>query len=178
MAKANEYVVVAPYVTLKCRDIRGGLQVLEFYQGATVPEEADAESLKSLLDKNMVAEVGSEDADLAATGKPLAEAKREKAAADARVEAEAKLAGKASTARTASTSDDTSDEVAADTTINGRPKASASKEEWVTYAVDQRGDLVSEEDARAAAEAKTKADLVAEFGKPAPVEFSKPAEEV
>jgi hypothetical protein len=45
-----------------------------------------------------------------------------------------------------------------------RPKDYASKLEWVDYAVSKRADGVSEDDARAAAEAKSKADLIAEFG--------------
>jgi hypothetical protein len=45
-----------------------------------------------------------------------------------------------------------------------RPTQAASKADWVTYAVAQRAKGVSEQDARAWAEVKTKAELVAEFG--------------
>jgi hypothetical protein len=45
-----------------------------------------------------------------------------------------------------------------------RPKDYAAKGEWVDYAVARRGEGVSEDDARAAADAKPKADLIAEFG--------------
>ncbi len=45
-----------------------------------------------------------------------------------------------------------------------RPANNAPKPEWVAYAVTQRAEGVSEEDARAAAEGKSKADLVAEYG--------------
>lgn len=45
-----------------------------------------------------------------------------------------------------------------------RPKDYASKPEWVDYAVACRGEGVSEEDARAEAEGKSKADLIAEHG--------------
>lgn len=47
---------------------------------------------------------------------------------------------------------------------DGRPKANSSKDEWVTYAVAQRGEDTSEEDARREAESMTKADLVARHG--------------
>lgn len=45
-----------------------------------------------------------------------------------------------------------------------RPATSAPKPEWVAFAVSQRAAGVTEEDAKAAAEAKSKADLIAEFG--------------
>jgi len=45
-----------------------------------------------------------------------------------------------------------------------KPKPYASKEVWLAYAVSQREDGVSEEDATAALTDKTKAELVAEFG--------------
>jgi hypothetical protein len=46
----------------------------------------------------------------------------------------------------------------------GRPKDYASKGEWVDYAVSQRADDQSEQDARAEAEAMSKADLIAKLG--------------
>jgi hypothetical protein len=45
-----------------------------------------------------------------------------------------------------------------------RPKDHASKADWVDYAVSLRAEGVSEQDARAWAEVKTKAELVAEYG--------------
>jgi hypothetical protein len=45
-----------------------------------------------------------------------------------------------------------------------RPKDYGSKAEWVDYAVSQRSEGVSEEDARAVAELSSKAELIAEFG--------------
>jgi hypothetical protein len=48
--------------------------------------------------------------------------------------------------------------------LGDRPKDYASKPEWVDYAVSKRAEGVSEEDARVAAEAKSKADLITEFG--------------
>jgi hypothetical protein len=46
----------------------------------------------------------------------------------------------------------------------GPPPQSAAKADWVAYAAAKRAEGVSEEDARAAAEATSKADLIAEFG--------------
>jgi hypothetical protein len=46
----------------------------------------------------------------------------------------------------------------------GRPRQGDPKDAWVAWAVSQRSEDVSEEDARAEAEAKTKADLVTEYG--------------
>lgn len=59
-----KYVVTAPYVTLKVKDLAGGAVVGEFYQGAPVPESADAENVKRLVGKGMLAEVGTTAADL------------------------------------------------------------------------------------------------------------------
>lgn len=47
---------------------------------------------------------------------------------------------------------------------NGRPSVRAAKEDWVTYAVSQRGEGVSEDDARVEAENTSKADLIAKHG--------------
>lgn len=55
-------------------------------------------------------------------------------------------------------------EPAGETQTNGRPSVRASKDDWITYAVSQRADGVAEDDAKAAAEAKSKADLIAQFG--------------
>ncbi len=57
-----------------------------------------------------------------------------------------------------------SDPVEPAATPNGRPPQNASKADWVTYAVSRRADGTSEDDAKAAAEAKSKADLIAEYG--------------
>lgn len=48
-----------------------------------------------------------------------------------------------------------------------RPRANASKADWVTYAVAVRPDGMSEQDAREAAESKNRDDLVAAFAEPA-----------
>jgi len=47
---------------------------------------------------------------------------------------------------------------------NPTPPQAATKADWVAYAVAQRAEGVSEADAQAEAEAKSKADLIAEFG--------------
>lgn len=48
--------------------------------------------------------------------------------------------------------------------VDGRPKDYAPKPEWVAYAVSRRPEGVSEEDARAEAEGKSKADLITQYG--------------
>jgi hypothetical protein len=45
-----------------------------------------------------------------------------------------------------------------------RPAQAAPKGDWVAYAVSQRPEGMSEDDARASAEARTKAELIAEYG--------------
>lgn len=47
----------------------------------------------------------------------------------------------------------------------GRPHGNASQATWLEYAVSKRAEGVSEEDARAALAEKTRAELVAEYGK-------------
>lgn len=48
--------------------------------------------------------------------------------------------------------------------VDDRPKPAEPKAAWVDYAVSKRAEGVSPDDARVAAEAKSKADLVAEHG--------------
>lgn len=57
-----------------------------------------------------------------------------------------------------------SEDAPADTEQPVRPATAAPKADWVAYAVAVRPDGVSEEDAAAAADGKTKADLIAEYG--------------
>lgn len=55
-------------------------------------------------------------------------------------------------------------EIELDPPAGDRPKDYASKPEWVDYAVTRRAEGVSEESARSDAEAKSKADLITEYG--------------
>lgn len=172
--KARVYVVTAPYVMLKCKDLQGGLQVLEFYQGGVLPESADPVNLKALVDKGMVAESGSDDAELIYGGGPtLAEMRQLKADEVAAAEAEKALKSPAKSKTAvedaddddADTKDADADADAEAEKANGRPRANASLEAWQEYAVaKQVADGASEEDAKAAVEGKTRNQLVTEFG--------------
>jgi hypothetical protein len=57
-------VVTAPYVTLKMKDQAGETVLGELYQGAPVPDNADPDNVQRLVDKGMVADVGTPEADL------------------------------------------------------------------------------------------------------------------
>ena len=155
---ADAFVVVSPYVTLKVRDQTGAFQFRGFNEGGQVKrEDVDDESLRHHLDSGLMAPVGSDLARFAApagtpkpgeppnvpvedtpvSSLPLAERlKRQAAAADAEPEK----------------------------TRGGKPASYATKDKWVAYAVTQRPEDQSEEDAKAAAEAMSKADLVAKYG--------------
>ncbi len=60
----TKHVVTAPYVTLKMKDQAGAVILGELYQGAPVPDNADPENVQRLVEKGMVAEVGTPEADL------------------------------------------------------------------------------------------------------------------
>jgi len=55
---AQQYRVVAPYVTLKVKDPAGADVLVGFYKGAVV-ESIDTDSLKSHLDKGMLEKVSA-----------------------------------------------------------------------------------------------------------------------
>jgi len=64
---AKEFVVVAPYVTLKLKDEVGGFVVRGFNEGGQfTAEEIDEENLRHHLDTGLVAPVGSDLARFAA----------------------------------------------------------------------------------------------------------------
>jgi hypothetical protein len=153
----TSYKVLWPYVTIKVRG-DAGLVLREFYAGAPVPENADPDDRARLLRKGAIVEEGTPEAELVAVpagtpipgeppNEPVTEQPVVSGAVDERVARALAAADKVST-----------------TDAGGRPKDYASKPEWVDWAVSQRPEDVSEEDARAQAEAKTKADLVAEYG--------------
>lgn len=65
--KADDFVVVAPFVTLKMKDANGGpLVVRGFNEGAEVKgEDVDAANLRHHVDTRLVAPKGSDDAKFA-----------------------------------------------------------------------------------------------------------------
>lgn len=136
----KKYVVTAPYVTLKVRTQVDALVLGEFYAGATVPDGADPDDVKRLLDKGMLGEKQEQ-----AWAGPPADETPAKAPAKAAVE-----------------------ERMVEETGNGvfpdRPADNASKALWVEYAVARRDEGVSESEARTSAEAMTKADLITLHG--------------
>lgn len=61
----TKYVVTAPYVTFKAKDpATGAIVVREMYQGGVLPDEAEPENVARLVEKGMIAEQGSREADL------------------------------------------------------------------------------------------------------------------
>lgn len=142
--------VLAPYATVKITDSATGQPaVVGFYQGAVLPPEADPENVASLVRR--------EYAEWLDAGEEQAVEEQEDEQVKAQEEAAEQRAADAEAAAEASEQD-------ADVEAPVRPAVAAPKAEWVSYAVAVRDEGVSEEDARAAAEAKTKAELVEEFG--------------
>lgn len=58
---SDSYRVIAPYVTLRVKDVSGAPVLLGFYQGAVV-ENVDAESLRHHLEDGLLEKLDSEDA--------------------------------------------------------------------------------------------------------------------
>jgi hypothetical protein len=150
----STYVVTAPYVTLRIKDNNTGSHVLTgYYAGATVPEDVHPVDLDRHLQKGMVSETGTDQAELLGVpagtpvpGEPPNVPVTEQPAVNLPTEERLRRAT----------------EAAAGT--DARPKDYASKAAWVDYAVAQRSPDVSEENARAEAEALTKPELVARYG--------------
>jgi hypothetical protein len=152
---ATDKIVAAPYVTLKVKGQQGQDVTLGFYEGAILPDGADSDDLERLIRKGMVVEADSPEAEFAVpagTPKPgeppnvpvteqpvqaLPLEERQRRQMEAAEQGEQR---------------------------GGRPRVNASKEDWVEYAVTQRADGVSEDDARAEAQAMSKADLIAKSG--------------
>lgn len=126
--------VTAPYVTVELQTAPGAaLNTLGFYRGAILPATVDPESARRQVSKGMVEEID----DL-----PQAD--------------DAPAAGEV-TGTDESGAGDLSAESPA------RPAANASKADWLAYAISQRAEGVSEDDARAELEPLTKAELTARF---------------
>lgn len=155
------YVVTAPYVTLKVKDLTGQEAVLGFYESGTLPDGANKDDVERLIRKGMVAESGTAEADLAApAGTP-------KPGEPPNVPVTEQPIAALPLAERQRLQQEAADKVAADAAKakeGAAPSARASKDEWVDWAVAQRAEDVSEQDARAEAEAMTKNDLMAKYG--------------
>lgn len=159
--------VVVAYATVKVLDpISGGWSVRGFYQDAILPAEADPENVASLVRRQYAEwldeaegeaverqEADADEAQDAAFEKRLDEA-----------EAAVKRADEPERVEPVEIESDPDDGAEVVSAPGIRPAQAAPKADWVTYAVALRAEGVSEQDAKAAAEAKTKAELVAEFG--------------
>lgn len=149
--------VVAPYITLKVRDaVTGGVTIREFYQGGVIPDEADPDNVARLVEQGMLAEQDSVEAQVMGVpaGTPIPGEPP-----NVPVTEEASGPMLPHDVRMANALD-----AAGQVNVSGRPKDYASKPEWVEYAVSRRTEGMSEDDARAEAEAKSKQDLIAEYG--------------
>jgi hypothetical protein len=155
----TKHVVTAPYVTLKMKDQAGATVLGEFYQGAPVPDTADPENVQRLVDKGMIAVVGTPQADLLGVpaGTPIPGEPPNVAVTEQPV-ASLPLAERLRRQREAAEGSEDQQEPA------GPPRRNASHADWVAYAVSQRADGVSEEQARADAEPKARDELIAEYG--------------
>jgi hypothetical protein len=161
----TKYVVTAPYVTLKVKDQAGATVLGELYQGAPVPENADPENVQRLLDKGMVAVVGTAEADLMGVpaGTPIP-GEPPNVPVTEQSGASITPADRMDRAMAAAEQSEKTD-ADAEARKSGRPHGNASEDKWRDYAVSRRvADGVSEEDARAEVADKTKAELVAEYG--------------
>lgn len=160
---ADEFVVLAPYVTLKVKDQLGGFTIRGFNEGGGVKrEDIEDASLRHHLDAGLMAPVDAPEARFAApsgTPKPgeppnvpVTETPVASLPLDERLRLQAEAADKA--------------EADAAKAAEGpaKPNARAARDEWVAYAVAHRAEGVSEEAAQAEADAMTKEELKAKFG--------------
>jgi len=156
--------VVVAYATVKIIDpISGKPAVRGFDQGAIFPVEADPENVAALVRREYAEWLDDAEVKEVVKQKTAEDKMAEDAAARRLEDAEAAI-------KKAEGDDDGSepevDEAKDDNgdTNGDKPKPYVSKEVWLAYAVSQRAEGVSEEDATEALADKTKADLVAEFG--------------
>jgi hypothetical protein len=132
--------VTGKYVTMKVADDTGQRITLGFYEGAPVPDSVSDEDRERLRRKGLIAAEDTPEAEAAVPhGVPVT----------------FDDLGHAVEQRPGSERSEQADD--------GKPKLVDPKERWVDYAVSQRSGDVSEEDARAEAEGKTKAELVAQY---------------
>jgi hypothetical protein len=149
--------ILAAYATVKINDpISGKPTVAGFYEGAVLPPEADLENVASLVQRDYAEWLDSDEAKAVDTAEAEAEKAQDDAAKQRADEADAALA-KAEADRAPTEEPEVP-------VANGKPAQSAPKADWVAYAVSQRDEGVSEQDAQAEAEAMSKADLIAQYG--------------
>jgi hypothetical protein len=139
--------VVVAYAVVKVLDpLSGKPTVVGFPQGAVLPAYADSQNVADLVRREYCEWVDPQPSGWA--GEP-----------DLPVEEAEPVTVGASAVAQVNEPTQVATEVA-----NGKPKPYASKVEWVDYAVAHRPEGMSEYDARSAAEAKTKDELIAEYG--------------
>lgn len=122
------------------------------YAGAPVPAGADEADVARLVDEGFLVVVGEDE--------PEEKPARRSSSRGSRSSKPAEQSGGEAGGAGAQEPDATGGESSGD---EAPPKASG-KEAWVEFAVSQRADGVSEEDARSQAEALTKNELIARFG--------------
>lgn len=127
----TDYVVTAQYVTLKVKDQAGGNVMSGFHAGAMVPKGVDKDNLQHHLDRGLVAEVGTEEADLLGVpagtpipGEPPNVPVTEQSAANAPTSERTRLAREASEQQAAQPG-------------NSRPAGNAGRDAWAAYAETQ-----------------------------------------
>lgn len=162
----TRYKVLQPYVTLKVRNQATGTStILGYYQGATVPSEADPDDVKRLVDKGYLVREGTFEADVFAVpagtpipgeppNVPVTEAP-ENLPFEERVERAKKAAGRAARSDAGDAKPGASERAEAkpEPPAAGEPKAA-----WVDHAVKCGED-------RATAEAMSKEQLVGKYGR-------------
>jgi hypothetical protein len=135
------YRVTAPYVTVNVLGPDGeSATMLGFYKGAILPGHVDPESARRQVAKGMVEEFD---------------------AAEPGIDSDDVVEGQQAVSDEGQKGDPESD--AAPAALLARPAANGSKADWLAYAVQQRAEGVSEDDARAELEPLTKAELIARF---------------
>lgn len=148
--------VLWPYITLKVHGDTGTV-IREFYAGATVPDNADPDDRDRLVRKGALVDADAAEAALAVPAGtpipgeppnvPVAEQPVVATPFTERVQAQADLGASAGPRA-------------------DRPAGNASTAVWLEYAVANRPEAMSEDEAREVYGEKTRAELAAEFGKP------------
>lgn len=142
--------VLWPYITLKVRSDAGGTVLREFYAGAVVPDNADPDDRDRLVRKGALVEEDSPEAELAVpAGTPVPGQPPNVPVTEA--------AGGPLSERL-QVPESKGDEK------SGRPAGNASQAAWLDYAVANRPEGMSEEDAIDAYGSKTRNELIEEFG--------------
>lgn len=156
---ADELVVVAPYITLKVKTDAGSI-VRGFNAGAVVRgEDVDPDNLRHHVESGLMAGVDTPQAQFAApAGTPMPGEPPNVAVTEQPVGALPLDERLRRVAQAGQTLAEVEQQLR-------RPHGNASKATWVDYAVSQRDEGTSEDEARAAAEAKSRDELIAEYGR-------------